>query len=184
LRYDRLSSKARRKKIALNFRTSAVQCELKRLRETATLTDKYPFLMDTLTQDPIETVKRSITIMYHLVDGLKAKLPYIKANFGHMSTDILIISQCHANPRDPTIMQESKINGYTLCNLTGSTKENAKNGMKIYIRDKFINNVGFSGDNSNRGLYTRSAILEITMFYFQINGESLYICCLTNNQDD
>jgi hypothetical protein len=183
LRYDRLSSKARRKKIELNFRTSAVQCELKRLRETATLKDKYPFLIEKTNETSMNN-KKSISIIYHLVDGLTAKLPYIKADFGHMSADILILAQCHSNPRDESMMEASKINGYTLCNMTGSTKMNAKNGIALYIRDQFIENVGFSGDNSNRGLYSLNEVLEISMFYFNINGEPLYICFLNNNQQD
>jgi hypothetical protein len=118
--------------------------------------------------------------MYHNIDGLLAKLPYIKADFGHMSADILIFGQCHTNPNDNA---KYELEGYTLYKLTGTTIIDSKSGIALYIRTEHLTSILYKGDNTNNGLYKTSKGLEIGMICFKINNQLLYICYLQNHQD-
>ena len=172
------TKKRKEKAIANIMKTSPIHCELRRLRKTSTIIDKYPFLMEST-----DTVKRSISIMYHNIDGLLEKLPYIKADFGHMSTDILILGQCHTNPFDANQIANYQIEGYTLHKLTGTTIKDSKSGIAIYIRTEHLKSIIFKGDNTNNGIYKTEKGLEIGMIGFKINNQLLYICYLTNHQE-
>jgi hypothetical protein len=143
------------------MKTSRIHCELRRLRKTSTIIDKYPFL----TQST-DTVKRSISIMYHNIDGLLQKLPCIKADFGHMSTDILILAQCHTNPIDANQIANYEIEGYTLHKLTGTTIKDSKSGIALYIRTEHLKSILYKGDNTNKGIYKTEKGLEIGMIGF------------------
>jgi nucleoside-triphosphatase THEP1 len=179
----RYSPQKKKRVIKFNKKTNAVQIELRRLRKHAILIDKYPFLMDS---SETTDIRRYITIMYHQVDGLVAKLPFIKADYGFMSADILILTRCHTNPMCgiDSELQTCIINGYTLIRLTGSTRTNKSNGIALYIRDKFCDKIKFIKDNSENKLYSTNKNLEIGIFYFKINGDPVYICYLSNHQDN
>ena len=172
------TKRQKEKAIANHYKTSPIHCELRRLRKTSTLMDKYPFL--TVSTDP---VKRSISIMYHNIDGLLAKLPYIKADFGHMSADILILGQCHTNPNDANQLDKYEIEGFTLYKLTGTTIKDSKSGIALYIRTEHLKSILFKGDNTFNEIYKTDKGLEIGMIGFKINNQLIYICYLTNHQE-
>ena len=154
---------------------SDIQLEKARLREDVPFDNRFPFLDIIQNEQLVINNNNSLNIFFHNVAGLNAHLPYIKADFATQQADILLLVECHTNPKDK---DRYKIDGFQLLNLSGAKHLNASNGIACYVKDKYVNYVRVFSNSSKDGLYKNSNDLEITLVYLKLQKHKTYIISL------
>jgi len=175
----------RKKKAQELIEKEPTYIEMSRMEKESPFVNRFPFQSLDYHKDADRGSKMSICM--HNVAGLPYHFDSVRADFGMMNADILILVETGVKTCKDSIKMplnaskrrgrgyygEFQLDNYDLLQMGSSGERGAKNGCALYVSKRFTNeNVQFIGDNSEKGngVYKGNKLCELGMFSFVLDG--------------